>query len=91
MTACASSTNSIGDAFKVIQRNAADVMIAGGTEAPITRLALAGFCASKTMSINENPATASRPFAPVILGFVLGVGSCFLILYEYATCPQQGG
>lgn len=52
VTACASSTNAIGDAFKVIQRSTADIMITGGAEAPITRLSLAGFCANKTMTTN---------------------------------------
>lgn len=90
VTACASSTNSIGDAYKVIQRKAADVMIAGGTEAPITRLSLAGFCANKTMSINENPATASRPFDLERDGFVIGEGSGVLILEEYEHALNRG-
>lgn len=82
VTACASSTNSIGDAFKVIQRNAADIMIAGGAEAPITGLTLAGFCASKAMTINDDPNTACRPFDLERNGFVLGEGSAVLVLEE---------
>jgi 3-oxoacyl-[acyl-carrier-protein] synthase II len=62
VTACASSANAVGDAYKLIQRNAADVMIVGGAEAPITRLAMAGFCASKTMTTNWDAKTACRPF-----------------------------
>lgn len=82
VTACASSTNSIGDAFKVIQRNTADVMIAGGTEAPLTRLALAGFCANRTISTNPDAATACRPFDLQRDGFVIGEGAGVLILEE---------
>jgi 3-oxoacyl-[acyl-carrier-protein] synthase II len=83
VTACASSTNSIGDAFKVIQRNDADIMIAGGAEASITGLTLAGFCASKAMTTNDDPATACRPFDLERNGFVLGEGAGILILEEF--------
>lgn len=62
VTACATGTNSIGDAFKVIQRGDADVMISGGTEAPLTRMSFAGFSANKALSTNPDPKTASRPF-----------------------------
>ncbi|MDI5790228.1 beta-ketoacyl synthase N-terminal-like domain-containing protein [Bacillus licheniformis] len=55
MTACATGTNSIGDAFKVIQRGDADVMISGGTEAPLTRMSFAGFSANKALSTNPDP------------------------------------
>ena len=82
VTACASSTNSIGDAFKVIQRNDADIMLAGGAEAPITGLTLAGFCASKAMTTNPDPAAACRPFDLERNGFVLGEGSGILVLEE---------
>lgn len=90
VSACASSTNSIGDAFKVIQRNDADVMIAGGAEAPITRLALAGFCASKAMTTNSDPATASRPFDLERDGFIMGEGAGTLILEELEYALNRG-
>lgn len=90
VTACASSTNSIGDAFKVIQRNDADIMIAGGAEAPITGLTLAGFCASKAMTTNPDPATACRPFDLERNGFVLGEGSGVLVLEELEHALKRG-
>ncbi|MFZ5989099.1 MAG: beta-ketoacyl-ACP synthase II [Bacillota bacterium] len=89
-TACATSTNSLGDAFKVIQRNDADIMIAGGSEAPITRLTLAGFCSSKTMTTNEEPEGASRPFDLERNGFVIGEGAGVLILEEYEHALNRG-
>lgn len=90
VSACASSTNSIGDAFKVIQRNDADVMIAGGTEACITGLTLAGFCANKAMTTNDNPATACRPFDLERNGFVLGEGAGILILEDFEHALNRG-
>lgn len=90
VTACASSTNAIGDAYKVIQRNDADIMIAGGTEAPIIKLALAGFCANKTLSKNEDSATASKPFDRERNGFVMGEGSGVLVLEEHEHAVKRG-
>jgi 3-oxoacyl-[acyl-carrier-protein] synthase II len=90
ITACATSTNSVGDAFKVIQRNDADIMIAGGAEACVTRLTLAGFCSSKAMTTNPNPETASRPFDIERDGFVLGEGSGILILEELDHALSRG-
>jgi len=90
ITACATSTNSIGDAFKVIQRNDADIMIAGGAEACVTRLTLAGFCSSKTMTTNPDPKTACRPFDIERNGFVLGEGSGVLILEELEHALSRG-
>jgi len=90
VTACASSTNSIGDAFKVIQRNDAEIMIAGGAEASITGLTLAGFCASKAMTTNDDPATACRPFDLERNGFVLGEGAGILILEEFEHALNRG-
>ncbi|WP_010246145.1 beta-ketoacyl-ACP synthase II [Acetivibrio cellulolyticus] len=90
VTACASSTNSIGDAFKVIQRGDADVMISGGTEAPITRLTYAGFCASKTMSTDEDPLTCCKPFDLNRNGFIMGEGAGILILEEYHHAVNRG-
>lgn len=82
-TACASSTNAIGEAFKVVQRGDADLMFAGGAEASITPLGMAGFCTMKAMSTrNDDPKTASRPFDADRDGFVMGEGSGVIILEE---------
>ncbi len=90
VTACASGTNSIGDAFKVIQRGDADIMITGGSEAPITNMAVAGFCAAKAVSTNEDPATASRPFDKNRDGFVMGEGAGILILESLESAKKRG-
>lgn len=90
VTACASSTNAIGDAYKVIQRNAADIMITGGAEAPITRLAMAGFCAMKAMTTNTDIALACRPFDLERDGFVMGEGSGILVLEELNHALHRG-
>ncbi|HOJ11684.1 MAG TPA: beta-ketoacyl-ACP synthase II [Clostridiales bacterium] len=82
VTACATGTNAIGDAFKVIQRGDADIMIAGGSEAPITPLSFSGFCSMKAMSTNSDPSTASRPFDKDRDGFVMGEGAGVIILEE---------
>ncbi|MBO3444210.1 beta-ketoacyl-ACP synthase II [Clostridium sp. CCUG 7971] len=82
-TACASGTHSIGDAFKIIQRGDADIMVAGGSEAPVTALAFSGFCNMKAMSTrNDDPKTSSRPFDKDRDGFVMGEGAGILILEE---------
>lgn len=80
VNACASSTNAIGEAFKAIQRGDADLIVTGGTEAAITPMSFAGFCAMKAMSTNEDPKKASRPFDLNRDGFVMGEGSASLIL-----------
>lgn len=90
VSACASSTNAIGDAYKIIQRNAADMMIAGGAEAAVTRLALAGFCAMKAMTTNLDPTTASRPFDLERDGFVLGEGAGTLVIEELEHAVKRG-
>ncbi len=91
VTACASGTNAIGDAFKTIQRNDADLMITGGTEASISALAFAGFCAMKAMSTrNAEPTKASRPFDANRDGFVMGEGSGILILEELEHAKARG-
>ncbi len=90
VSACASSTNAIGDAYKIIQRNSAEMMIAGGAEAAMTRLALSGFCSMKAMTTNLDPATASRPFDMERNGFVLGDGAGILILEELNHAMQRG-
>lgn len=82
-TACASGTHSIGDAFKLVQRGDANIMVAGGSEAPVTALAFAGFCNMKAMSTrNDDPKTASRPFDKDRDGFVMGEGAGIVILEE---------
>lgn len=81
ISACATGTNAIGDAFKIIERGAADVMIAGGAEAAIVDLALAGFSNMKALSTrNDEPTKASRPFDAERDGFVMGEGSGVVIL-----------
>ncbi|KGR80561.1 beta-ketoacyl-ACP synthase II [Ureibacillus manganicus] len=90
VTACASGTNSIGDAFKVIQRGDADVMITGGAEAPIVNMAVAGFCASTALSLNTDPTTASRPFDANRDGFVIAEGAGVLVLEEYENAKARG-
>lgn len=90
VTACASSTNAIGDAYKVIQRNVADVMLTGGAEASITRLAMAGFCAMKAMTTNLDASAASRPFDLNRDGFVMGEGSGVLVLEELNHALKRG-
>ncbi|KJS01622.1 MAG: 3-oxoacyl-ACP synthase [Peptococcaceae bacterium BRH_c4a] len=80
-SACASSNNAIGDSFRLLQRGEADVMICGGTEAPITPMAMAGFCSMKAMTTrNEEPQKASRPFDTERDGFVIGEGAGLLVL-----------
>lgn len=82
VTACATGTNSIGDAFKAIQRGDADVMITGGTEAPITNLAVAGFSSMTALSTNPDPNKASRPFDKNRDGFVIGEGAGIVVLED---------
>ncbi|MFB7302911.1 beta-ketoacyl-ACP synthase II [Heyndrickxia sporothermodurans] len=90
VTACATGTNSIGDAFKVIQRGDADVMITGGAEAPITRMSVAGFCANTALSTNPDAQTASRPFDLNRDGFVIGEGAGIVILEELDHALSRG-
>ncbi|WP_017726910.1 beta-ketoacyl-ACP synthase II [Halalkalibacterium ligniniphilum] len=90
VTACASGANSIGDAFKVIQRGDADVMITGGAEAPITSMAVAGFCSAKAVTTNEDPKTASKPFDANRDGFVMGEGAGILILESLESAQKRG-
>jgi 3-oxoacyl-[acyl-carrier-protein] synthase II len=90
VTACATGTNSIGDAFKVIQRGDADVMVTGGAEAPITKMSVAGFCANTALSTNPDPQTASRPFDKNRDGFVMGEGAGIIILEELEHALARG-
>jgi 3-oxoacyl-[acyl-carrier-protein] synthase II len=90
VTACATGTNSIGDAFRVIQRGDADAMITGGAEAPITKMSVAGFCANKALSTNPDPNTASRPFDKNRDGFIIGEGSGIMVLEELEHALARG-
>lgn len=91
VTACASSTNAIGEAFKIIQRGDADLMITGGMEASITPLSIAGFCSMKAMSThNEEPQKASRPFDINRDGFVMGEGAGILLLEDLDHAIKRG-
>lgn len=90
VTACASGANSIGDAFKAIQRGDADCMITGGAEAPITNMAFAGFSSMRALSQNEDPNTASRPFDKNRDGFVMGEGAGILILETLESAEARG-
>ena len=90
VTACATSTNALGDAFKVIQRGDADIMITGGAEASITPMAFAGFGNMKAMSNTEDPADACRPFDMERNGFIMGEGAGMLIIEELEHAVNRG-
>lgn len=91
VSACASSSHAIADAFMIIQRGSADFMLAGGSEASVTITSLAGFCAAKTLSVrNEQPERASRPFDRERDGFVLGEGAVSLMLEEMEAATARG-
>jgi 3-oxoacyl-[acyl-carrier-protein] synthase II len=90
-TACSASAHAIGDAFKIIQRCDAEVMIAGGSEAAITPMGVGGFAAMKALSTrNDEPARASRPFDAQRDGFVIGEGSGVLILESLEHAQRRG-
>lgn len=91
VTACASGTNAIGDAFRHIQYGSNDVIVAGGCEAALSRLAFAGFCNMKAMSTrNDDPQTASRPFDLERDGFILSEGAGFVVLEELEHAKARG-
>lgn len=91
VTACATGSHAIGDAFKIIQRGDADAMIAGGTEAVITPLGIGGFNAMKALSTRNNePEKASRPFDLDRDGFVMGEGAGIMILESLETALERG-
>ncbi|MFQ3792547.1 beta-ketoacyl-ACP synthase II [Staphylococcus nepalensis] len=90
VTACATGTNSIGEAFKIIQRGDADAMITGGTEAPITHMAIAGFSASRALTTNDDKETACRPFQEGRDGFVMGEGAGIIVLESLESAKARG-
>ncbi len=90
-TACSASAHAIGDAFELIKRGAADVMIAGGSEAAITPMGIGGFGALRALSTrNDEPSKASRPFDRDRDGFIVGEGAGVLILEEYELAKARG-
>lgn len=90
VTACATGTNSIGEAFRAIQYGEADVMISGGTEGSIAPIGIAGFAALKALSTSEDPTRCSIPFDKDRGGFVMGEGSAIVVLEELEHAKKRG-
>ncbi len=91
VSACATGNHAIGEAFEVIRRGSADVVLAGGVDAGITPIGLAGFCAARALSTrNDDPATASRPFDAGRDGFVVGEGGGILVLEDWDHAVARG-
>jgi 3-oxoacyl-[acyl-carrier-protein] synthase II len=91
VSACATGTHAIGDAFRMIQRGDADAVISGGSESTVCPLGIGGFSVMKALSTrNDDPLTASRPFDKHRDGFVMGEGSGIVLLEEYESAKQRG-
>ena len=92
VTACATGAHSIGDATEIIKRGAANIMVAGGAEAAVCKLGIAGFCAARSLSThyNENPELASRPWDKDRDGFVMGEGAGIIVLEELDHAKKRG-
>ena len=92
VTACATGAHSIGDAAEMIRRGAAKIMIAGGTEAAVCKLGVAGFCAARSLSTkyNDEPTKASRPWDKDRDGFVIGEGAGIVVLEDYENAKKRG-
>ncbi|MCD8238575.1 MAG: beta-ketoacyl-ACP synthase II [Clostridiales bacterium] len=90
VTACASSTHCIGEAFRNIKHGYSDVILAGGAEAPITKIGVAGFCSARTLTPSEDPLKASTPFDKNRAGFVMGEGAGIVMLEELEHAKARG-
>ena len=92
VTACATGAHSIGDSSEIIKRGAANVMVAGGSEAAVCKLGIAGFCAARSLStsFNDNPHLASRPWDKDRDGFVMGEGAGIIVLEELEFAKKRG-
>ncbi|TGA97103.1 beta-ketoacyl-[acyl-carrier-protein] synthase II [Sporolactobacillus shoreae] len=90
VTACATGTNSIGDAYEVISRGDNDAVICGGSEAPLTNMSFAGFSSSRALSTNPDPKTACRPFDKKRDGFVMGEGAGIVLLESLDSALKRG-